>query len=121
MRAASGVSSRELGSSELGHDVLDACILLEAIRAQVLAVAALLEAPMRHLRHQGNVRVDPHAPKVKRPGAAQGLAVISGPHTAREAVLDAIRGRYLHSHTRTHTRVEYERLECPLERGNRAR
>src|SRR5688572_20778029 len=35
---------------DVGHDVLDARVVLEAVHRQVLAVAGLLEAAVRHLR-----------------------------------------------------------------------
>jgi Helix-turn-helix domain len=53
------------GSVQRGHDVLDAGVVLEAVHGQVLAVAGLLEAAVRHLGHQRDVGVDPHAAEVQ--------------------------------------------------------
>src|SRR5213596_2046317 len=52
--------------SRVRHDVLDAGVILEPVRRQVLAVAGGLEAAVRHLGHQRDVRVDPHAAEVQR-------------------------------------------------------
>ena len=52
---------------ESRHHVLDARVLLQRVHRQVLAVARLLEAAVRHLGHQRDMAVDPHAAEVERP------------------------------------------------------
>ena len=64
---------------ETAHDMLDARVLLEAVGAQVLAVAALLEAAVGHLRDERDVRIDPHAAEVESACAAQRRAARSLP------------------------------------------
>src|SRR3954465_13098367 len=61
---------------DVGHHVLDAGVVLEAVHRQVLAVAGVLEAAVRHLRHDGDVRVDPHAPEVEALGHPHRTAVV---------------------------------------------
>ena len=51
---------------EVGHDVLDAGVVVEAVRRQVLAVARLLVATVGHLGDERDVGVDPHATEVER-------------------------------------------------------
>ena len=48
------------------HDVLDLRVVLEAVHRQVLAVARLLVAAVRHLAGQQPVVVDPHAAEPQR-------------------------------------------------------
>src|SRR5579875_404995 len=62
--ATSPLLSVEL-SFEVAHHVLDARVVLEPVHRQVLAIARMLEAAVRHLRHQRDVRVDPHAAEVE--------------------------------------------------------
>src|SRR5829696_519931 len=49
---------------DVGHHVLDAGVVLEAIHRQVLAITAVLEAPVRHLCNDWDVGIDPHAAEV---------------------------------------------------------
>src|SRR3712207_8981321 len=58
-------------------------------RSQVLAVAGLLEAAVRHLRHQRDVAVDPDAAEVEPPRHPQRPPVVLRPHARGERVLDA--------------------------------
>ena len=51
-----------------------------------LDLPGLLEATMRHLRHERDVSVDPHATKVEGTAAAKGARVVGGPDGAGEAV-----------------------------------
>src|SRR5918992_993588 len=69
LRRVSAVRSlRTLRSGvDVRHDVLDARVVLESVDRQVLAVAGVLEAAVRHLRDQGDVRVDPDAAEVEAP------------------------------------------------------
>src|SRR5690606_41925268 len=53
--------------ADVAHDVLDARVVLEAVHRQVLAVPRVLEAAVRHLRDERDVRVDPHDPEVQTP------------------------------------------------------
>src|SRR5919106_5828778 len=49
----------------LGHHVLELRVVLEAVEGQVLAVARLLEAAVRHLRDERDVVVDPHGAELE--------------------------------------------------------
>ena len=73
------------------HDVLDPGVVLEPVHGQVLAVARVLEAAVRHLGDQRDVRVDPHAAEVQPAGHPHGAAVIGGPHRRRQPVLGPVR------------------------------
>src|SRR6516165_10633291 len=73
-----------------GHHVLDAGVVLEPVHGQVLAVARVLEAAVRHLGHQRNVGVNPDATEVEAPGHPHSPAVVTGPHRRRQPVLGAI-------------------------------
>src|SRR6187401_3419478 len=73
-------TSRILTSlSDVGHDVLDARVVLQAVHRQVLAVARVLEAAVRHLRHDRDVGVDPHRAEVELLGHPHRAAVVLGP------------------------------------------
>src|SRR5215475_2829672 len=73
--------------ADIAHDVLDAGVLLEPVHGQVLAVAGLLEAAVRHLLHRGPVGVDPDGAEIQLPGHPHGPPVIVGPDRGREPVL----------------------------------
>ena len=51
---------------DVRHHVLDARVVLEPVHRQVLAVAAVLEAAVRHLGDERDVGVDPDAAEVQR-------------------------------------------------------
>src|SRR5690606_36586463 len=72
------------------HHVLDPRVVVEAVRREVLAVAGLLEAAVRHLRDQRDVGVDPHADEVQLLGHAHRAGVVLGPHRGGQRVLDAV-------------------------------
>src|SRR5262249_25167269 len=74
--------------------VLDARVVLEPVDRQVLAVARVLEPAVRHLRHEGNVGVDPHRTEIEAPRHSHGPTMVAGPHAGRKAVLDTIRPAY---------------------------
>src|SRR5215204_2097847 len=74
----------------VAHHVLDAGVVLQAVHRQVLAVAGVLEAAVRHLRHERDVRVDPDAPKVQPSADPHGAAMIFRKHAGGEAVLHAV-------------------------------
>src|SRR6185437_16294628 len=57
---------------------------------QVLAVPTVLEPAVWHLGDQRDVRVDPDAAEVELLRHPHGAAVVAGPHTGGEAVLDAV-------------------------------
>src|SRR3954453_17233643 len=85
------VFARPCGSGSLadvGHDVLDPRVVLEAVHRQVLAVAGVLEAAVRHLGHQRDVGVDPDAAEVQPLAHPHGPAEVPGPHARRKAELD---------------------------------
>src|SRR5213593_2990897 len=73
------------------HHVLDLGVVLERVHRHVLAVPALLVAPVRHLRRQPEVRVDPHRAELELAGRVQRSADVAGPHRRRETVHDVVR------------------------------
>src|SRR6185295_5838686 len=75
---------------DVGHDVLDPRVLLEAVHRQVLAVARVLEAAVRHLRHDRDVGVDPDAAEVEALGHPHRAAVVARPDRGREPVAHAV-------------------------------
>src|SRR2546430_8189413 len=77
-------------SSERMHHVLDAGVVLQAVHGQVLAVPGVLEAAVRHLGHERDVRVDPDAAEVQPAGPPHRPAVVAGPHRGGHAVLDSV-------------------------------
>src|SRR3954451_2778361 len=88
-----GAHRHRLRAAELAdeaHDVLDAGVVLEAVHGQVLAVAGVLEAAVRHLGHDRDVSVDPHRAEVQPLGHPHRAAVVPGPHAGGQAVLDAV-------------------------------
>jgi len=64
---------------DVAHNVLYTRVIVESVHRQVLAVARLLEATMRHLSHDWNVGVDPDAAKVKRLGHPHCPPVVLSP------------------------------------------
>jgi hypothetical protein len=56
-----------LPSSVADHHVLELGVVLDGVERHVLAVAALLEPAVGHLRHQGDVVVDPDGAELQRP------------------------------------------------------
>src|SRR6266498_2447591 len=58
-------------SVDLCHHMLDLRVVLERVNGQVLAVAGLLEAAVRHLGDKRNVVVDPDGPELELPGRVQ--------------------------------------------------
>src|ERR1700752_1381472 len=77
--------------TDVGHDVLDPGVVLEPVHREVLAVAGVLEAAVRHLGDERDVGVDPDAAEVEQPGHAHRPPVVAGPHARGEAVLDPVR------------------------------
>src|SRR5215218_511961 len=75
---------------DVGHHVLDARVVLEAVHREVLAVAGVLEAAVRHLGHQRDVGVDPHTAEVQPLGHPHRAAVVLGPDRGGQAVLHAV-------------------------------
>src|SRR6185436_20463483 len=61
----SGSPSRSVSLTDRAHHVLDARVVLEPVHREVLAVAGVLEAAVRHLGHERDVAVDPHAAEVE--------------------------------------------------------
>src|SRR3954462_13024185 len=78
------------GSAMAPH-VLDARVVLEPVHRQVLAVPRVLEAAVRHLRHERDVGVDPHGAEVELLGHPHRAGVVLGPDARGQAVLDAVR------------------------------
>src|ERR1035437_396299 len=77
-------------SLKVGHHVLDSRVVLEAVHGQVLAVAAVFEASVWHLGHDGNVGVDPHTAEIHLSRHPHRPAEVLGPDTAGQSVLDAV-------------------------------
>src|SRR5215203_4998215 len=75
---------------EVGHHVLYAGVVLEAVHREILAVARVLEATVWHLGHEGDVSVDPHAPEVQPSADPHRPPVVLCEHAGGEAVLDAV-------------------------------
>src|SRR3954471_21888161 len=78
---------------ERRHHVLDHGVVLDRVHREVLAVAGLLEAAVRHLRGERDVVVDPHGPEPQRVRHAQRAADVARPHGRREAVRRAVAPR----------------------------
>src|SRR5262249_46489514 len=78
-------------SVDLGHDVLDLRVVLERVRAQVLAVARLLVTAVRHLRDQRDVVVDPDGAELELARRVQRPADVARPDRSGQAVIDAVR------------------------------
>src|SRR3984885_358991 len=76
--------------ADVAHDVLDAGVVLEAVHGQVLAVAGVLEAAVRHLGDDRDVGVDPYRAEVQPLGHPHGAGVVRGPDAGGQAVLDAV-------------------------------
>jgi len=70
--------------------VLDAGVVIKAIGREVLAVARVLEASVRHLSGQRDVGVDPDGPEVEELGEAHGPLVVIGPNRGSQPVLDVV-------------------------------
>jgi hypothetical protein len=67
--ACPGSATEDLAppSSMADHHVLELGVVLDGVERHVLAVAALLEPAVGHLRHQGDVVVDPDGAELQRP------------------------------------------------------
>src|SRR5829696_8932657 len=92
-------SPRRSGSSatsavaplDVAHRVLDARVVLEPVHRQVLAVARLLVATVRHLGDERDVAVDPDAAEVEPPRHPHRAPVVLGPDARGEPVRHAVR------------------------------
>src|SRR5919202_3347903 len=73
------------GLREAHHDVLHLAVVLERVDRQVLAVAGLLVAAVRHLGRERDVVVDPHAAELERVGDAVGAGDGARPDRGGEA------------------------------------
>src|SRR6478609_11386268 len=74
----------------VAHHVLDAGVVLEAVAGEVLAVAGVLEAAVRHLGDERDVGVDPDSAEVEPARHPQGTGVVAGPDARGERVLDVV-------------------------------
>src|SRR5918996_3471146 len=74
----------------LGHHVLDLRVVLEAVERQVLAVARLLAAAVRHLRDERDVVVDPDGAELELAGRVEGAADVASPDGGGEPVGDVV-------------------------------
>src|SRR5690348_3955087 len=77
---------RASSHTDIRHHVLDAGVVLEAVHGQVLAVAGVLEATMRHLSDDRDVGVDPHAAEVEAARHPHGPPVVLGEDRGGQAV-----------------------------------
>src|SRR5215213_8599504 len=78
-------------SVDLGHYVLDLGVVLQGIAGEILAVAGLLVAAVRHLADQRDVVVDPDGAELQLARRVQRAADVSCPDGRGEAVVDVIR------------------------------
>src|SRR3954463_8746717 len=76
--------------SDMAHHVLDARVVLEPVHRQVLAVPRVLEAAVRHLRHERNVGVDPHGAEIEPLGHPHRASVVLRPHARRQSVVHSV-------------------------------
>src|SRR3954452_21807247 len=76
---------------DLRHHVLDVRVVVERVRAQVLAVARLLVAAVRHLADGRDVVVDPDRPELELPRRVPPPADVPSPDGSRQAVVDVVR------------------------------
>src|SRR5919112_406170 len=86
----SRILTRRSSRADVGHHVLDARVVLQPVHREVLAVAGVLEAAVRHLRDDRDVGVDPHRSEVEPLGHPHRPAVVLGPDAGGQAVLDAV-------------------------------
>src|SRR6266550_7719156 len=86
-------ASTVIRSVQLRHHVLDLRVVLERVRGQVLAVARLLVAAVRHLRDERDVVVDPDRPELELARSVQRAADVARPDGRRQAVGDVVRPR----------------------------
>src|SRR5690606_33327794 len=77
-------------SADVAHHVLDARVLLQTVEGEVLTVAGVLEAAVRHLRDDRDVGVDQHAAEVEAARDPQGARVVLRPHAGSQAVLHRV-------------------------------
>ena len=77
--------SAEAMSAQACHDVLDDRVVLEPVHREVLAVAGLLEAAVRHLGDERDVVVDPHAAEAQRLRDPQRAADVARPDATTRA------------------------------------
>src|SRR5437868_14638564 len=85
------ISNRSsLALVHFGHHVLDVRVVLERIRAQVLAVARLLVAAMRHLADERNVVVDPDRSELELPSGVQRPTDVARPHGSCKSIVDVV-------------------------------
>ena len=70
--------------------MLDARVVLKAIKRQVFAVSGMFKPTVRHLCHEGNVAVNPHCAKVQTFSKAHCPPMIFGPHTGGQTIKDIV-------------------------------
>src|SRR5258706_13256531 len=83
-------SANPRSGTDVAHDVLDPCIVLEAVNRQVFAVPGVLEPAVGHLRDERNVSVDPDGAEVQRSRGPHRPSVIACPYARGQTVLDAV-------------------------------
>ena len=78
-------------SAQIHHHVLDLRVVLQRVGREVLAVAGLLVAAVRHLRGERDVVVDPDAAEAERLRDPQRPADVARPDRGGEPVSGPIR------------------------------
>src|SRR5262245_60563524 len=91
--APASMSAPFEGSVELRHHVLDLGVVLQGVGREVLAVAGLLVAAVRHLRDERDVVVDPDRPELELARRRQRPPDVTRPDRRGEAVADVVRPR----------------------------
>src|SRR5262245_10900201 len=89
-RSGAGAGYCRRSAVDVVHHVLDPGVLLQRVQRQVLAVTGVLEAAVRHLGHDRDVHVHPHATEVQPLGHPHRAPVIAGPHRRRAPALDSV-------------------------------
>ena len=90
MNVAQATAVECIPSAVCTHHVLDARVLFQRVQGKILAVAGLLEPPVRHLAGQRNVGVEPDGTEGQFPGHAFGTKVIAGPDAGGQTILHAV-------------------------------
>src|SRR6266536_2261086 len=78
---------------QLRHHVLDLRVVLERVGGEIRAVARLLVAPVRHLRDERDVVVDPDRPELELARGVERTADVARPDRGGEPVVDVVRPR----------------------------
>src|SRR6185295_13359872 len=83
-------SSTAIGSVDLRHHMLDLRVVLERVDREILAVARLLVAAVRHLGDERDVVVYPDGAELELARRVQRPPNVARPHRGGEAVADVV-------------------------------